>query len=239
MKGFVPSDTGGRLFWLKCVSAWLVTEVLVGSVSPEPAFSSSGGDTMTTILMTTDVDSFFGDAVESAIASRGVSASDSARQYLVAVLADFALKEPRSFEKPVTFLLDEALSSPPEERLERLKTVGDGTLYVTGFFPEHLDARGVDPSYLARVGATAYGAASNLLAQGGDGLDLFGELSRRFGEFVKVLRDVADGLFAHQTQNAESVVKLYERWLKTGSASLGQALAAQGLVPMKPSGGLS
>lgn len=192
-----------------------------------------------TILMTTDVDSFFGEAVDAALsrtAAREGDASKGARQYLVAVLADFALKEPRTFEKPVTFLLDEALSSRPEERLEKLKSVGDGTLYVSGFFPEHLDARGVDPSYVARIGSTAYGAASTLLAQGRDGTDLFGELARGFDRFVRVLRDVSDGLFAHRTKDATSVVQLYERWLKTGNDSLGRALAEQGLFPVKGPG---
>lgn len=190
----------------------------------------------TSILMTTDVDSFFGEAVDAALSARAVDASKGARQYLVAVLADFALKEPRALEKPVTFLLDEALSSRPEERLEKLKSVGDGTLYVSGFFPEHLDARGVDPSYLVRIGSTAYGAASNLLAQGRDGTDLFGELARGFERFVRVLRDVADGLFAHRTKDATSVVQLYERWLKTGNDALGRALAEQGLFPVKGPG---
>lgn len=199
--------------------------------------------TTTSILMTTDVDSFFGEAVNAALTTRAIEASSGARQYLVAVLADFALKEPRTFDRPVTFLLDEALLAKPEERLERLKSVGDGTLYVSGFFPEHLDARGVDPSYLARIGSTAYGAASTMLAHSGDGTDLFGELARGFERFVRVLRDVADGLFAHRTKNASSVVQLYERWLKTGSDSLGRALAEQGLIPVRGTprgaGGLS
>ena len=194
---------------------------------------------MTTILMTTDVDSFFGDAVGDALEARSVPASSGARHYLVALLADFALRESKAFEKPVTLLLDEALSSRPEERFSKLKTVGDGTLYVSGFFPEHLDARGVDASYLARVGATAYGAAANLLAQGRDGADLFGELSRGFERFVQVLRDVADGLFAQRVRDASAVLELYERWLKTGSDSLGRALVAQGVTPRKPSGGVS
>jgi hypothetical protein len=204
---------------------------------------------MTTILMTTDVDSFFGEAVDAALSrtsTQATSASPGARQYLVAVLADFALKEPRTFEKPVTFLLDEALAARPEERLEKLKSVGDGTLYVSGFFPEHFEAKGVDAAYMARVGSTAYGAASSLLAQGRDGNDLFGELARGFDRFVRVLRDVADGLFAHRAKDAHdatSVVQLYERWLKTGSGSLERALAEQGLFPAKGAargaGGLS
>ena len=111
----------------------------------------------------------------------------------------------------------------------------DGTLYVSGFFPEHLDAKGLDPAYLARIGATAYGAASTLLAQGRDGTDLFGELAQGFERFVRVLRDVADGLFAHRAQSAQRVVEIYERWLKTGSDSLGRALAAQGLMPVRGS----
>ena len=194
-----------------------------------------------TIVMTERVNDFFGDAVGSALSAQRVDASCEAKAYLVGVLVDFAQRGQTapSLEAPLTFLLRDAMLAPALDRLEKLKDVGDGTLYVSGFFPDHLDAKGVDAAYVARMGATAYGAAASLLQSGdGPGLNLFGELSAKFEHFVRVLQEIADAFFARAAQDPRGIVKVYERWQKTGSARLGQELFARGLVPMKPSGGL-
>src|SRR4028118_559326 len=98
------------------------------------------------IVMTGDVNTFFGDALGTALSTNRVEASSGAKEYLVGVLVDFARcgEVASTLKRPVALMLDEALSAPPAERFERLKGVGDNSLYVSGFFPEHLDARGVD-----------------------------------------------------------------------------------------------
>ena len=190
--------------------------------------------------MTGNVDGFFGEAVGTALSSQKLEATRGAREYLVGLLADFAKagRADKALGRPVTLMLDEALRAPPSERFERLKGLGDGSLYVSGFFREHLERRGIDPSYVSRVGATAYGTAASLLQGDDGGLDLFGELSQKFQRFVAVLREVADGLFASSVHDEESVLRLYERWQKTGSPRLGQELVSRGLVPAKAAGGI-
>lgn len=194
------------------------------------------------ILMTSDVTGFFHDAVDEAFSAQRVSASTGARAYLVGVLVDFASRggAETTLNRPVTFLLDEALSAPVAERFEKLKGLGDSSLYVTGLFQEHLEARGVDVGYVSRVGATAYNSASVLLHKGdgqGSGIDLFAELAESFQRLVIVLREVADTIFSGG-QDAGSVLRLYERWQKTGSDRLGRALAERGLMPVKATGGV-
>lgn len=192
-----------------------------------------------TIVMTTDVRGFFGEAVQSALRTHQVEASTGAREYLVALLADLAFREPRVEGAPLSLRLGEAMNAPREERLEKLKDVGDASLCTSGLFAEHLEARGVDPGYVVRVGATAYGAAAGLLGAGdGHGPGIFTELADHFARFVTVLRDVADGLFSAVGPDATSLVKLYERWQRTGSPRAGEALVARGLVPIR-GGGLS
>ena len=77
-----------------------------------------------------------------------------------------------------------------------------------------------------------------LVATDASGPRLFEELAAKFSRFVAVLRDVADGLFAQNAGDAMSLLKLYERWQKTGSPRAGEALARCGLVPSR-SGGVS
>jgi hypothetical protein len=49
---------------------------------------------------------------------------------------------------------------------------------------------------------------------------------------------VADVTTAHGASTSKQVLKLYERWLKTGSDRLAQALGAHGLMPARGTKGV-
>jgi hypothetical protein len=137
--------------------------------------------------------------------------------------------------------LDEALRAPdPGERFERLRTLGDGVLYGCGFFSDHFEARGVDAKYLQGLGTRAYEAARSMLLRGAESeeMDVFGELSRKFGTFVVVLSDVADATIAMGTESSRGLLKVYERWLKTGNERLAYVLTSRGVVPTRGSKGV-
>jgi hypothetical protein len=194
-----------------------------------------------TILMTSDVRGLFAENVDAALQSRGVQPSASTKEYLVGLLTDFALRSDAiTLDEPITVQLNAALAAPSAERLEKLRCVGDGSLYVTGFFSENLTRRGVDINYVAKVGATAYSSAAAMLApaDSNKSTSLFSELAQRFDRFVEVLREVADALLVSSARSSTDIVKVYERWLRTGSSSLAVGLSARGMVPMKPAGGL-
>jgi hypothetical protein len=195
-----------------------------------------------TIVATESIDGFFQEIVTGAIRSRRVEATGEATTYLVALLADFAMPEKnaaRAMDRPLTFLLDEALhTAKPAERFERLRLLGDGVLYSTGFFGDHFEARGVDQKYLIGIGAAAYGAASSMLVSQTAGSsepfpDVFGELAQKFGVFVDVVGEVANLTIAKGAATSQSLLTIYERWLKTGSESLANALNERGLVPVR------
>jgi hypothetical protein len=184
------------------------------------------------------VSEFFMEVVGDAIKARRVEATDGATSYLVCLLSDYAKPEGRAeepLERPLAFLLDEALHTvEPGPRFDRLRALGDGVLYACGFFGEHFEARGVATGYVMGIGTTAYGAASSMLRPRSDeppAIDIYGELSAKFADFVDVLSEVADTTNAHAAATSKQVLKLYERWLKTGSDRLAQALGAHGLVP--------
>lgn len=176
--------------------------------------------------------------------SHGLKASEGATSYVVALLAELAKPGSpveRTLERPLTLLLDEALKTPARaDRFEKLRTLGDGVLYSSGFFAESFEARGVDTQYIIGIGRTAYENAGSILITRGEkkeeqGFDIFAELAKDFAKFVAVLAEVANATVAKSVATSRGVLKLYERWLKTGNEKLGEALASQGFVA--PRGG--
>jgi hypothetical protein len=201
------------------------------------------------IVATASVSDFFEEAVEDAMKSRGVNASEGATVYVVGLLADFAKPGSpveRTLEKSLTLLLDEALHTPElAERFERLRTLGDGVLYSSGFFADHFEARGVDTKYLIGIGQTAYQNAGSLLVptsstsleeETSKGPDIFKELSTSFADFVDVIAEVANATLARGVATSRGLLKLYERWLKTRSERLADALSSHGFVPPRGNG---
>src|SRR5262249_47788905 len=68
--------------------------------------------------------------------------------------------------------------------------------------------------------------------------NVFGELAHKFVGFVTVLGEVADGVMASQARGERGLLRVYERWLKSGSPTLAAELCARGIVPGRGKGGL-
>ena len=204
------------------------------------------------IAITKSVGGFFHEVLGEAVKTRQVEATDEAMSYLVALLTEFAHPGPvmgDAFDRPLAFLLDEAFRTTGAERFQKLRTLGDGVLYITGFFGDHIENRGVDMGYVTSVGATAYRGAASMLrrpatdaAEGTKRSDetdnVFGELSTKFDCFVDVLTAVAETTLAQQARGERGILKLYERWLRSGSTTLARELGARGIVPVRGTGGL-
>jgi hypothetical protein len=182
--------------------------------------------------------SFFDEVVEDALKVRQVEASQSATRYLVGMLAGYAHPDDlATLGRPLALSLQEALvTNPPAERFERLRQLGDAVLYASGFFADHFAARGLETRYVSTIGARAYVSAGAVFRSPGN---LFEELASRFEEFSAVLTEVANITSANNAAaGPQSLLKLYERWLKTGSDTVGEALASQGIFPTRGSKGL-
>jgi hypothetical protein len=159
------------------------------------------------------------------------------------LLTDYARPDARSceaLERPLTLLLDEALHAPGQERFERLRVLGDGVLYVSGFFAAHLETRGVEVRYVTSLGARAYDGAGRLLRGGAgeSGPDLFFELAENFERFAELLASVAEKLSLAVAPSSQGLLRLYERWLKTGSDAIGTELMSRGVLPVRGAGGV-
>jgi len=205
------------------------------------------------IVAAGSVTGFFHGVVEEAIRAQRVEATDGAASYLVALLSDYAHPDGRStetFARPLAFQLEEALQTvEPAERFDRLRILGDSILYSCGFFGDHFEAKGLDQGYLIGIGSSAYGAVSTMLRpserdvtecreDGSSTLDIYRELAEKFPCFVLVLGYIADTSIACGVSGSGDLLKVYERWLKTGSDRLARALSAHGFMPTRGAKGV-
>lgn len=177
---------------------------------------------------------YFREPVTEAMRGRELSASSATESYIVQLLADFAkpsLDTSSPLTQSVTLLFRDAMDASGPERFRRLQSLGDGVLYGMGFFSDSM--KGVDRGYMARVGASAYDHAARMLRTGQGktaGPDVLDELAHKFDRFVEVLRYVADWVEAKSARDEEGLVRLYERWLRTGSPVFKSELGQRGLI---------
>jgi hypothetical protein len=188
------------------------------------------------------VSAFFGEAVSEAVQAQGYDATFDSKAYVTALLTDYAA--PRVAEgflrQPMGVSLLMALQSHSADRFNKLRAVGDEALLVSGFFSDHLRQRGLEVSYASGLGAVAYDNASQVLrrfsAKGAG--DVFSELAHKFEMFVELLQVVADSLHAQAARGPVSLLELYERWRRSGSAKIGEALLQRGITPLPGDGTL-
>lgn len=184
---------------------------------------------------------FFHGAVLRAVNELNVSASDSAQSYLVNLLAHFINFEnlyPKNDngKREETLVLQwvSALEADTDgERVERLRKIGDVSLYISGFFSSSIRKKMVDLDYYISMGGAAYFEVSQ--AEGGPGsqADTFVELSEKFSTFVDVLNEVSEEHCAGMLDD-KSLLEMYERWENTGSERLAKQLTRAGIVLQEP-----
>lgn len=181
---------------------------------------------------------FFRQQVEKAMEHQRVSTSAFTEYYLVNLLAAFMRgdnlpgREDGYDETPLALLYVRALDASPLERSRRLRATGDTALFVSGFFAESLGDAQADVRYYATLGGRAYSRLSfEHEGPGRPGPAVFSELAERFRQFVDVLAEVSE---QSRLSSPASVLRLYERWVQTGSRRAAALLAAQGISPVAP-----
>jgi hypothetical protein len=178
---------------------------------------------------------FFEQVLHDVKAEGGYATSTECDLYVVGLLSD-AARSPTAIpeiEEPFGLRLHRAMCATGGERFERCRRLGDEVLFLSGFFAEHLETRGVELRYVASVGQRAYTGAATTLRFHAPGPQLFDELAESFPVFVTMLRHVADSLYALSARGETSVLELYERWQRTQSETLARALLDLGLLPTR------
>lgn len=188
-----------------------------------------------TLTLCENLEQFFRDILTQVRERHECSMSQAAEVYLGSLLCTHAHQSaPVQFtERPLTTLLEGALSHAGPGRFDELRRIGDALLYTTGFFGDHLKRRGHTIDMLQQLGAQAYRSAGRAMAAAPGTIDLFEELSQRFVQFAAVLAEVADTLRASAIHSNSGLMDVYERWLRSGSAALAEALASSGVLPSR------
>lgn len=175
---------------------------------------------------------YFKDLVESALARQQIRANVLTSYYLVDLLCRFMRPDCRipfndDTRDPLALRLGRALESGGMEQRARLRNLGDFSLFTSGFFSDSLKRRVADVDYYVSMGEYAYGSLSRREADAFG--EVFSELARKFVGFMDVLSDVSERTVGSCAP--PDVLRLYERWLRTGSQRDAQRLVGSGLVP--------
>lgn len=174
---------------------------------------------------------YFKGLVESTLSRHQLRANELTSYYLVDLLCRFMRPDQRfpfgdDCDEPLALRLGRALDSGGLEQRARLRNLGDFSLFMSGFFPDSFRRRVVDVDYYVSMGQYAYGSLSR---RDTDALgEVFADLSSKFVPFMDVLSDVSaqSGI-----RSSVDVLRLYEKWLRTGSPRDGQRLVERGIPP--------
>ena len=170
---------------------------------------------------------YFKELVDGALAHQGLVANELTSYYVVQLLAGFLQQRGGdAHDEPLGVQLARALDSGGLEQRASLKQIGDESLFVSGFFSDSLKRKLVDVDYYASIGGVAYQALSRYETDAFS--PVFAELAQKFIPFVDVLSEVSERSACASNMD---LLRLYERWLKTGSRRSGQLLAERGVVP--------
>ena len=172
---------------------------------------------------------YFKELVEVALSHQRLNTQELTACYVVQLLASFLqrpLTDESTEDTPLAVRLARALESGGSKQRTSLREIGDVALFVSGFYADSLNRKLVDVDYYVSIGGCAYNALSRVETDTFS--PVFAELAEKFGGFVDVLSEVSERTSC--ASNAD-LLRLYEKWVKTGSRRSGQLLVERGVVP--------
>lgn len=180
----------------------------------------------------------FSEVVSEACVERQVKVHPQAQAYLVQILNHYMISknlhqpiQEDSLEKPPSTFAEmylTAMNAESPKNKELMRTVADRSLYLTGFFSESLQKKIVDFEYYTDIGSAAYYNLSVWTKE--DTLSsIYSLFSKRFRDFVDVLNYVSEKSLVQADQD---VLKLYDRYLRTGSDLAREKLNELGVITL-------
>ena len=191
------------------------------------------------LIVGTTLQEHFHESMHGAMARQQMAAQPATVAYLVNLLVSF-LRTERLYEpseeglefRPLALRYGDSLQSlSPELRARALRDLGDVALFVAGVFAESLNRKLVDVDYYAAMGGSAYARLADSLRASATGRpfsDMYEELATKFVGFADVLGEVAEH---PDVRHHKDILRLYDRWLKTGSRRAAARLRALGIEP--------
>lgn len=188
------------------------------------------------VVAVTNLAEFFRDSLRGAVAEQRFTLEEQTETYVVNLLTLFARAE-RLYEsapdirrmRPLAEMLFEALgAATATERDLALQRLGDVSLFVAGFLARGFARRLVDVDYHIAMGGRAYGTLARSLDRGRPRASarVFTELAAKFRQLVDSLGEISDAAYVYTQRD---ILRLYEIWLKTGSARARRLLQGLGV----------
>ena len=173
-------------------------------------------------------EAFFCDLVNTAAKNQKAVISEHAKIYLVNLLCQNALGNNliNRADTPISIILQRSLMEPLKQRRATLKYVGDYSLYVAGYFSESLNRKIIDVGCYISLGGQAFGNLSNI-ANSSETSNLYLEMFNKFSSLVDILTEIS---FETSITKAEDLIRMYDRWLHTGSTILEKKLMEKGII---------
>jgi hypothetical protein len=181
---------------------------------------------------------YFGEVLDDAFYARKIKTESNVKGYLINVL-EFYLDAQNLFEKdqfdesgkrkPNTLaeLYLTAANADLRQKIELLKKLGDKSLYISGFFGDSLQRKIVDVDYYVNMGGSAYSTLSKTVDKNDPMRNVFETISKRFMDFVEALTYISQN---SMVSNNQSLLRLYDRYLQTGSTLAKEKLLEMGIV---------
>lgn len=195
------------------------------------------------VLPVANLREFFKDSLHGALVKQHVSVEDQTEHYVVNLLTLYARSEalydntPDGMRlKPLVAILGEALEAPCDaERNRALQRLGDVSLFIAGFFAHSFASKLIDIDYHIAMGGRAYAALAEANARGRVRVlgAVFAELAEKFQPLVDALNELSETSYSHSDRD---ILRLYEIWLKTGSARSYALLKRLGVDPTTAGG---
>ena len=178
----------------------------------------------------------FSEAVKEACESRQIKTRPTVEVYLVQLLQHYVdtrnlhihLQTDSREKPPETFaeMYMTAIGAENPKNRELMRIVADRALYLTGFFGDSLQRKIVDLDYYIEIGSAAYSNLSSWTRE--DSLaDVYKTFSSRFSDYVGVLSYISE---KSQVQSDRDVLRLYDRYLRTGSDLAREKLSELGVL---------
>ena len=102
---------------------------------------------------------------------------------------------------------------------------------MSGFFSDSFRRKLIDVDYYKSMGEYAYGSLSR--SEDEAFAEVFRELASKFVGFMDVLADVSERTALAAPTD---ILRIYEKWLRTGSTREGQRLIDRGILPNRSIG---
>jgi Mor family transcriptional regulator len=178
------------------------------------------------VNLVTSPQDYFSESVKEAIEKRKLETTPFAEKYLVMLLESHLTASNLNIKTTLAERLLKANLAEKKVKIEMLKQLGDLSLYISGFFGDSLRRKIVDLDYYADIGGMAY---NNLAHEIDDDIhsSVFLDFSKRFVAYVDILTYISQHTLIQSNQD---LLRLYERYVITGSELAREQLVEKGLI---------